>query len=308
MNIETIRTLGALNTFIKAVMAITKDGMKPSAFRGQKCNDWDPLPSIFRDDNVAAYKNENLIVRELISAHPYEFESDKTMFDRLVRMQHYQLPTRLLDVTINPLVALWFATELYKDDRHKARNGKVILYFIPDERVKYYDSDTVSCLSNLANLKFSTKLNVINKAFELMEINSQHGFDDEKRVSIFNDYSYVDQLFYQVGMEKPHFRSIINPEHLTSAVYVKPKMSNKRIAAQSGSFLLYPASPYMSKDNPREKLTIKMASFEIQANKKETIRKDLEKLGIHGSSLFPELDRSSGYIIQRLMRNNNENS
>ncbi|MBW4236742.1 FRG domain-containing protein [Enterobacter roggenkampii] len=48
------------------------------------------------------YASEDLAVRDIVSLHPNEFSSDKTMFDRLVRMQHFGLPTRLLDVTSNP--------------------------------------------------------------------------------------------------------------------------------------------------------------------------------------------------------------
>ena len=60
----------------------------------------------------------------------------------LVRMQHYDLPTRLLDITTNPLIALYFACADGVD-----YDGEVIIFQLPLARVRYFDSDTVSCLS-----------------------------------------------------------------------------------------------------------------------------------------------------------------
>jgi FRG domain len=88
------------------------------------------------------------LCKELLIAHYDEFQGDQYCFDRLVRMQHYGLPTRLLDISGNPLVALFFACfcapELAEID------GEVILFRVSSEKVKYYDSDTVSCLANLS--------------------------------------------------------------------------------------------------------------------------------------------------------------
>ena len=78
------------------------------------------------------------------------------MFDKLVRMQHFGLPTRLLDVSLNALVALYFATDPGPDSG-KASDGMVTAFAIPPEREKYFDSDSVSCLANLANMTSEEK-------------------------------------------------------------------------------------------------------------------------------------------------------
>lgn len=102
-------------------------------------------PSIFRKKEYR--RVERNILRELIAIQPNEFREDKTAFEQLVRMQHYGLPTRLLDLTYNPLVGLYFAC--WKDDK---KDGEFIRFELAKSTIRYFDSDTVSCVANLSNL------------------------------------------------------------------------------------------------------------------------------------------------------------
>ncbi|MEC5292523.1 FRG domain-containing protein [Aurantimonas sp. C2-6-R+9] len=130
-------SIGSLSTLLK----LLKDDPPPKThvdlYRGHSKREYRIHPSLFRKG--APRKDESNLLRELISAHPSEFSSDKSTFERLVRMQHYKMPTRLLDLSFNPLVAMYFACCSNCD-----LVGHLIRIRVPKTSIKYYDSDTVS--------------------------------------------------------------------------------------------------------------------------------------------------------------------
>lgn len=269
--------IASVSSFVNHVVKWDLGGSPPTAFRGQRHFGWHSLPKIFRDDNDV-YESESLAVRDIVSLHPGEFETDKTMFDRLVRMQHFGLPTRLLDVTTNPLVALWFATERStNEDEH---HGVVQALLVPEKRQRYYDSDRVSCMANIANLTTNQKIDLTIAGIE--------SDSNEK----FNKTSIVDTLVFHIGMEKSHFRNVVIAEDLELPIYVKPKMSNKRIIAQSGAFILWGMKLFSGEAENR----LKQERIWIHEDDKAKIRKDLALLGISERTLYPEIDKSTKFI------------
>lgn len=149
-------------------------------------------PSLFRRDEHGNYlykDNEHILYRELLVSNSSDFQSDVYTLDSLVRMQHYSLPTRLLDITSNPLIALYFACKSSLDEE-----GEVIVFSMKRKDVKYFDSDVASCISNLARLPQSEK--------------DEIGFDEEE----FNEQLPVKRLIHFIREEKPFFEPKIMPD------------------------------------------------------------------------------------------------
>ncbi|MBQ2819115.1 MAG: FRG domain-containing protein [Clostridia bacterium] len=69
------------------------------------------------------------IINSLYSRAPDEFSSCKTDFEMVALMQHYGLPTRLLDFTRNPMIALWFACQRDTKCKLGEADGAVYLAF-----------------------------------------------------------------------------------------------------------------------------------------------------------------------------------
>ena len=144
-------------------------------------------------------------------------------------MQHFGLPTRLLDVSRNALVALFFATDL-GPVHSKPSDGMVTAFAIPPELAKYYDSDSVSCIANLANMTSEEK----DEIYRLGESMSDD-MSDDKNIEKFNESDVIKRLLQFIRAEKPYFQPIMNPMDLFVPYYVHPKMSNWRNLVPSSS-------------------------------------------------------------------------
>jgi hypothetical protein len=111
-----------------------------------------------------------------------------------------------------------------------------------------------------------------------------------------DDVKAVDRLLQFIRVEKPHFRAEIASVDLVRPYYVIPKMSNRRIIAQSGAFIIWGLSSNggidFKKDITADYIVIPQAS-------KALIRTELDGLGINESTLFPEIDRAASYITKR---------
>jgi uncharacterized protein YkuJ len=193
-------------------------------------------------------------------------------------MQHYSLPTRLLDITSNPLIALYFACKSSPED-----DGEVIIFSMEQEKVKYFDSDVASCIANLARLPQSEK----------NEIKFEE--DREKIVKVkFNDQPSAKRLVHFIREEKPFFESKIIPEDLRKIICVKGKRSNDRISSQSGAFLLFGLdSVFDEEGTPEIKVT------RITVSKKLSLLKELDLLNINESTVFPYIENSAKYVANK---------
>ena len=184
-------------------------------------------------------------------------------------MQHFSLPTRLLDVTYNPLVALFFTCVDMPD-----KTGEFIIIETSRSAVKYFDSDAVSCVANLSHLSAIERreLSAIDECSELQE--SAGG----KRLLQF------------IRVEKPYFLPEIQPQDLKSVWLVKPKQSNRRILAQQGAFLLFGMLSEFLDDN---NFILNLTRVRIPASSKPKILADLDRVSINRRSLFPEIESAA---------------
>jgi hypothetical protein len=204
-----------------------------------------------------------------------DFQSDVYTLDSLVRMQHYSLPTRLLDITSNPLIALYFACKSAPDDE-----GEVIVFSMKQEDVKYFDSDVASCIANLARLPQSDK--------------DEIKFEKEN----FNKQPPVKRLLHLIRDEKPFFEASIIPEDLRKIICAKGKRSNDRISSQSGAFLLFGLDSVLDEaGTPEIKIT------RISVFNKKAILRELDSLNINESTVFPYIENSAKYIAEKFKFN-----
>lgn len=262
--------------FLALLYSSPAKAMTETFFRGHSDARYELTPSLLRkwdNGDWLFMPSEDRLCKELLIAHHEEFQGDEYCFDRLVRMQHYGIPTRLLDISGNPLVALFFACSSNEDTL--SVDGEVIVFQVDSSVVKYYDSDTVSCLSNLSNLTYEQK-SEINLSLDQ---------------NTFNKTNVAGKLLHHIKSEKGYFEPRIVPDHLGSIVCVKAKRTNTRIKSQSGAFLLFGHEATLP-DAGQNGISISRVTIK----NKIKILEQLNRININATTVYPSIDQTAVHL------------
>lgn len=245
-------------------------------YRGESNKEWNYRPSIMRDDHT--YLRESYFYHEIQVRCPSEFEN-LSFLDKLVKMQHYGCSTRLLDITSNPLGALYFACE------EKENDGRISIFPIINGTMSYGDSDKALILSSLPHLK-KYEQNLIIEELKMLKGKS---YTPHK-------YPYLEKLYLEICSEKPAFQRRMEPGDILSPLFIQPNRANPRITNQQGAFLLSGLSSDLEEAEKKIKARIAKTRFVIKSENKERILKQLDILAINKASIYPNMEKTAEYI------------
>lgn len=286
----SITSVDNLISFLRFIKDLNISNNNRTFYRGHSRLNYLLLPSIMRTKELLL--NEYKIYNELLVRCPNDFVGCKSHIDILTDMQHYGLPTRMLDITTNPLAALYFAC-----CSNEKANGEVVIFTVNREKLRYANSDTVTILSCLPPLKDEMKKDIFTYVRDKKD-------NTPIENTIIAKYEIAkDRLLHEIRTEKPSFEDRIIESDLINAFVVYPNALNNRIIRQNGAFVIcgildkdsffdehndtIDLMRYRNKDSKKIVLVI---------TKKGDILKELNSLNINKASLFPEIDQVANYI------------
>lgn len=197
----------SLSDFVRLINAFSTLDTKTSdlkfVYRGMSDSCWELIPSLDRQliKDIREYGLEHKLAVDFRSEIPELFQGTQTNFEKISKMQHFGIPTRLLDFTLNPLVALYFACA-----EKSSTQGRVVF---SQSKINHFDDSCVEAVSSLYLYDDCTGIKV------------------DEWLKPYN-ISVTDFLFHA-------FTDV----HMCSPTFVKPLYLDERMKAQRSVFLLF---------------------------------------------------------------------
>ncbi len=280
-------------------------------FRGESRNyksdyNSEPLGTAFQPllDREGLQEYERQLFEEAMRLNVASFEKDRTMVERVARMQHYGLPTRFCDMSTNVLLSAHFACgggESGADKSDDHRDGFIRVMKAKHDCIKSFTSDIIIAISHLPLVKAEN----VNPSVE----------------------DGLGYLTYEIKNNRPGFISEKDDKEIGKWLRdeiqhvwaFKPMMNSRRIRKQGGLFLAFgcgdgkkslePTFLPEDYDNPdAPSYGIKQVDYiRVAAEAKKDIREQLRYFGMEAESVYPELSNVCGELKVRFDEIKKEN-
>lgn len=252
-------------------------------FRGEPENYEHTYSSLFRETDNKNVALEKDLMDMALQYFPQLFEKCHNTLEKLVTMQHYTLATRLVDVSKNPLVALYFACQNNK------KNGRVLFtkeIFVSNFFIEKY-SELIEWISE-------NHLYSIDEIFNALSNQFPNGLN-----------SKVKGILFKI---------------ITDSFLFLPKYTNDRIRNQQGALIfsaLFEADDKTTYKKNKEKSLSEIEDiskikfcksaenvddmfdskvFFIPKDAKADLLKELDNYGINEAFIYPEPEHQMKYV------------
>lgn len=317
--------INSLEEYVAYILELRKEKLEVDGsnskrwyYRGQKSDLWPVVPSIYRENHIDI---ESTLIESAIREEPSEF-AGFSPFDILTKLQHYGLATRLLDVTLNPLIALYFACEehvdyeLYNsvnlDKSSDEINGEITTTDLGSEAIEddYKDHDSHDLYKKIQRngcvyLKHdfcykTSDLGIqIAALLPFQEITSNDTLDDLLEKMSDQSSAIKRNKFF---LSEDNFKNFIH--YLQVNYSVVPHNTNERLIKQAGAFIIpctinireHLNELYATKAKIDLRSDFEEDAIIIPYVNKAGIIDDLSVMGINEALLFPELEHKMMFL------------
>lgn len=256
------------------------------------------------DQKECRIRNERELYHAAMRYNIFSFDRDRTMVERLIRMQHYRLPTRLADLTTNICLSAFFAADgenVTSNGAPTADDGYIRVIKVARHKMKMFTSDIITAIAHLPLVKP-----------EDVHPERENG---------------LEVLRYEVTNERPGFSMYIRPDEGSEKMRrlerqlrqeiqhvwaFKGVYNNDRMRSQSGAFLAFGCGAQKAKldatfapqDYENERAPsygIKQIGYvQIHHDAKDDILRQLRLMGMEAEVVYPDLSDACKAIMSRI--------